>query len=81
MRKLHDLPFILCNEMNSVHANLLNSKGDSEIYFVIIIISSVFVIILAFVVIFVVVVVHVVIFHFATLFQGTSTMLSLTSTL
>jgi hypothetical protein len=28
MTKLHDLPFILCYELNSVRVNLLISKGD-----------------------------------------------------
>jgi hypothetical protein len=26
VRKLHDLPFILCYELNSIHVNLLISK-------------------------------------------------------
>jgi hypothetical protein len=43
-RKSHALPFILCYEL--VHANQLILKGDGQIYFVIIIISNVFVIIL-----------------------------------
>jgi hypothetical protein len=46
VRKLHALPYILCYELNSVHVNPLISKGDDSIYFVIIVISSVFVIIL-----------------------------------
>jgi hypothetical protein len=46
LRKLHALPFTLCYEFNSVHANLLILiKRDGQIYFVIIIISSVFLII------------------------------------
>jgi hypothetical protein len=28
VRKLHDLAFILCYEQNSIHVNLLISKGD-----------------------------------------------------
>jgi hypothetical protein len=46
VRKSHALPFILCYEFNSVHVNLLILKGNGKIYFVIMIISSVFVIIL-----------------------------------
>jgi hypothetical protein len=63
------LCLILCYELNSVHANQRISKGDGYIYFVIIIISSVFVIILqpyCALAVFVVVVVVLVIFHFAT---------------
>jgi hypothetical protein len=43
---IHDLPLILCYELNSVHVNLLISKGYGFICFVIIVISSVFEIIL-----------------------------------
>jgi hypothetical protein len=46
VRKLHALTFSLFYEFNSVHANLLLLKRDGQIYFVIIIISSVFIIIL-----------------------------------
>jgi hypothetical protein len=46
VRKLHALPFTLCYKLNSIHVNLLISKGYGKIYFVIIIISSVFLIIL-----------------------------------
>jgi hypothetical protein len=46
VRKLHVLLFIFSYELNSVCVNLLTSKGDSYIHFVIIIIFSVFLIIL-----------------------------------
>jgi hypothetical protein len=68
VRKLHALPFILCYEFNSVHVNLLILKGHGQIYFVIIIIPSVFVIIKQNVW---------VIFSFCNIF-GTSNILSLT---
>jgi hypothetical protein len=46
VRKLLALPFLLGYELNSVHVNLLILRGDDQIYFVVIIIYSMFVIIL-----------------------------------
>jgi hypothetical protein len=43
VRKSHALPFILRYEFYSVHVNLLDLTGDDQIYFIIIIIRSVFV--------------------------------------